>query len=452
MMGIRLRPRLQQGTTRWGRRGVCAGLLLILLAACSQAAPPPTREPAVTGTADSVPQAAQTKAAEQTSAPAAPHEAPLATTSTEALPADSLSLLPPLPTALQTAPVPQATSVWRATTPSQTPVGSLPGSALGSAGQSLTPRTVETATAPATTAPATTVTPAPALLPTNTPHLRPMARVVTPINVRTGPGTAYPVLTTLGADSRVEIVGRSPASDWWQVVYATSGTGWLYAPLVEVEGSTAAVAVVVNIPAPPPTATPSPVAPVAVAPTAALAAQPADPAPMPAVPAIAEPTPTVPTAPAVPAAAGPDFRVVGKRLWDVYENGGSLFGDSVTCGEKRQLVVVVVDAQGNRLNGVAVQAEYGAREIFVTGSQGKGDGTVEFVLGGGQDVKVIRDSDGRAVTSEMATGLSTDPAAIPYDYLIAGQFCTDDESCRRFVAAPGCWGHYSWTVTFQRND
>jgi hypothetical protein len=142
--------------------------------------------------------------------------------------------------------------------------------------------------------------------------------------------------------------------------------------------------------------------------------------------------------------------MVERRLWDVYENGGSLSGPTVICGEKRQLVVNVLDANGNRLNGVAVQALYGAQEIYVTGSQGKGDGVSEFVLGRGQDVKVIRDADGREVTSDVATGLVTEPAGIPYELLIAGRYCTDAASCKSFVDAPGCWGHYSWTVTFKR--
>ena len=83
--------------------------------------------------------------------------------------------------------------------------------------------------------------------------------------------------------------------------------------------------------------------------------------------------------------------------------------------------------------------------------EGKGDGNAEFVLGSGQDVTVIRDADGRPAVSELATGLVTDPQYIPYESLIAGRFCTNDASCQSFVNTRGCYGHYSWTVTFQRN-
>ncbi len=269
----------------------------------------------------------------------------------------------------------------------------------------------------------------------------PMARALNGLNLRAGPSTEYPILGGLATGDEVAINGQNAAGDWWQVALADGTVSWVYAPLVAVRGVTATVTVVETIP-PPPTATPSP--PPQPQPVTESAASEAVPPTATAAPP-ADPPPTAP-----PASDGPDFRVIQKRLWDVYENGGSLFGDSVSCGEKRQLEVVVVDANGVRLSGVAVQAQYGAREIFVTGSQGKGDGAVEFVLGSGQDVTVIRDVDGRAVTSEMATGLVTRPDAIAYEQLIAARYCSDEASCAHFVAAPGCLGHFSWTVIFQR--
>jgi hypothetical protein len=99
---------------------------------------------------------------------------------------------------------------------------------------------------------------------------------------------------------------------------------------------------------------------------------------------------------------------------------------------------------------VAVQAIYGAQEIFVTGAQGKGDGQVEFVLGSGQGVKVIRDADGREVSSDVVDGMTTESPKISHEDLIAGRYCRDKESCDKFNASAGCWGHHSWTVTFKR--
>lgn len=268
-------------------------------------------------------------------------------------------------------------------------------------------------------------------LPSPTPlPLSPQARSTGLVNVRSGPGTTFAVVAALAENDLVELIGKTPTGDWWQVRTSGGATGWVFAQLLEAQGDVSAVAVATNIPEPP---TPTPIpAVVAEAPAAEASA---------------------PEAPPSGAPAGPDFRLVEKRLWDVYENGGSKDGPTVRCGEKRELHVFVRDANGNPLNGVAVQAQLGAREIIVTGAQGKGDGKAEFVLGGGQDIAVVRDVDGREVTSDVAYGLTTDPRAIPIEYLIAGQYCADEAACRAWIDSPfpPCYGHYSWSVTFQRN-
>ncbi|MEZ4863179.1 MAG: SH3 domain-containing protein [Caldilineaceae bacterium] len=260
--------------------------------------------------------------------------------------------------------------------------------------------------------------------PTATPDQGPAVKAASDINIRVGPGTDYPIAGALRVGEMADLTGKNADGSWWEIALSGGQSGWVYAPLVETNGDTNAVAVAANIPPPPPTATPAPTEPPAEAPPA--------------------------EAPAAPPASGKDFQVVDVHLWDVVENGGQLNGPSVTCGEKRQLVVIVLDANGNRLNGVAVQALYGAQEVFTTGDEGKGDGIVEFVLGGGQAVKVIRDS-GRDVTSDEVYNLSTKPWEIPYDRLIGGRFCSDEASCKSFVDQTGCYGHYSYTVTFKRS-
>lgn len=267
----------------------------------------------------------------------------------------------------------------------------------------------------------------------------PMAKASSDINVRVGPGVEYPLAGSLSAGAEAQLLGKNATGDWWEVALATGGSGWVYGQLVETAGDVSTVAVALNIPTPPPTSVPTATSAPAAAPVETPAAAPVE-----------TPMPEATTAPAPPS-GGPDFRVVGKHLWDVVENGGQLNGISVTCGEKRQLVAIVLDAAGNRLNGVAVQAIYGAQEVFVSGDQGKGDGIAEFVLGGGQALKVIRDAGGREVTSEEVYGMTTKPWEIPYETLIGGRFCTDDASCKSFVDQTGCYGHYSWTVTFQRS-
>jgi hypothetical protein len=176
------------------------------------------------------------------------------------------------------------------------------------------------------------------------------------------------------------------------------------------------VAVVKDIPAPPPTFTPAP-----------------------------PPPPT-----ATPKPAGPDFQLVEVRIWGVQENGGYYDGPSVHCGGNRELHIKVVDGAGSPLNGVTVKAALGAQEEVVTGHKGV-PGDAEFVLGGGQEVYIIRDADGRQVTSDYARGMSTNPHGIPIPTLISGGYCKDEASCTSFINQNGCYGHYSWTVTFRRN-
>ena len=234
--------------------------------------------------------------------------------------------------------------------------------------------------APAPTATPTAVTLA--ALPTATPEpvapASPQGKSTGLINVRSGPGTEFGTVAALNPDEAVDIVGKNPAGDWWQVTVSSGATGWVFGQLLQTSGDVSSVAVASDIPTPPPAA-PAAEAPAEVATEAPVAEAPAEqPAEQPA-----------------PVADGPDFRVTNIRLWDVFENGGFLDGPTVTCGEKRQLVAVVLDANGSPINGVAVKGLLGAQETIVTGSQGKGDGQAEFVLGGGQYLAVAKDADAK---------------------------------------------------------
>ncbi len=71
------------------------------------------------------------------------------------------------------------------------------------------------------------------------------------INVRSGPGVEYSTIGKLQAGQSVPALGRSPGGDWVQIAFPNGpgGVGWVYAYLVTVTGSLAAVE-------PPPTPTP----------------------------------------------------------------------------------------------------------------------------------------------------------------------------------------------------
>lgn len=240
-------------------------------------------------------------------------------------------------------------------------------------------------------------------------------------NLRAGPGVNFDVIGGVRVGQALEIVDRNAAGTWFEL----ANGAWIAAFLVDEDASEAVAAAPTRAPAatPAPTSTPAPTD--APAPTAA----PTD----------------------APAPASGRFVVVEKRLWDPIENGGTMDGPSVHCGQGRRLVVRVQNADGSPLNNAAVQVLYGAKEIYVTGSQGKGDGVTEFILGGGQDAEVIR-VNGQPVESEIARGMSTNPHNIPRETLQSAGYCQDENTCRSFVENNGCFGHFSWTVTFRQQN
>lgn len=71
------------------------------------------------------------------------------------------------------------------------------------------------------------------------------------INVRSGPSVKYDIIGVLVPGQQVPALGRTPGGDWVQITYVgvQGSVGWVYSPLVEVNGN-------VPIVEPPPTPTP----------------------------------------------------------------------------------------------------------------------------------------------------------------------------------------------------
>jgi glucose/arabinose dehydrogenase len=78
------------------------------------------------------------------------------------------------------------------------------------------------------------------VIPTATPAPAPVApagptvQVVTPTNVRSGPGTTYRVLAVAQPGASFDVTGKNAAGTWWQIDY-NGGAAWLFADLVEAE-------------------------------------------------------------------------------------------------------------------------------------------------------------------------------------------------------------------------
>jgi len=114
---------------------------------------------------------------------------------------------------------------------------------------------------PPTGTPPPTATPGP---PTATPTAAntPLPPVVVKVsvdkaNVRQGPGTAYPVVTQLDADTEVTVVGRNHAGDWWKICCVNGADVWIADSVVKVEGPLWLVPEATGIAPPPPTAAPT---------------------------------------------------------------------------------------------------------------------------------------------------------------------------------------------------
>lgn len=109
---------------------------------------------------------------------------------------------------------------------------------------------------PATVPPATVPPPSPTVPPTASPTpVVPQVSAASEVNVRSGPGTSYPIVGSLAANSTMPVTGRNQDSSWWQVRQANGQSGWVASWVVEARD----VAGLPVAPAPPLEEQPAPV-------------------------------------------------------------------------------------------------------------------------------------------------------------------------------------------------
>lgn len=119
--------------------------------------------------------------------------------------------------------------------------------------------TPEPTAPPEVQAPLPVDTPVPTEAPPS-PTPAPAAKAVvntTTMNVRSGPGTNYPITGRVTRGTSFDITGRNAAGDWWQVCCVNNQNGWVVGRLVNISGSTDGVEVVGDV-SPPPVPTPAP--------------------------------------------------------------------------------------------------------------------------------------------------------------------------------------------------
>ncbi len=281
------------------------------------------------------------------------------------------------------------------------------------------------------------VAPAPVDTPTDTPTPAAQPQLSVngdAVNIRQGPDTGYAVIASADQGQIFPVTGRTAAEDWWQICCFDGRPGWIFAALTTVQ-NTGEVAVIEEIPALPPTATP---APVAAAPTA--------------LPAVTE-APAVAAAPD-PAASSAGFfdpnaayQITQFRVLGLDENNGGIRSSTAL----HYILVTVLDAGGNPVDGAVVRNLVGEKGEVVSGS--KGPGTAEITMFWEPfKLTVVADPSGPTtsqVSNQMGLAFPHLPdivgrlGGLDYEYAVCP---TLDVKC----AWPIQGVHFSYEITFQK--
>jgi len=123
--------------------------------------------------------------------------------------------------------------------------------------QSRTPEAKETPTPTNTPAPPTpTVIPSPVPSPTS-PELMAIVQAEV-LNVRSGPGTNYPVIASVKQGDSLQVMARNQDANWIEIMLSSGRRGWVAVWLVQHGFAIEAVPLASVIPTPPPTPSPTP--------------------------------------------------------------------------------------------------------------------------------------------------------------------------------------------------
>jgi len=295
----------------------------------------------------------------------------------------------------------------------------------------ITPTPRPTFTSTPSPEPTATNTPEPTLMPTLSPTRTPKPKakingdLTTPINVRKGPGTNYPVVGRIEPGEETNLTGRNEDSSWWQVTLAdgksVDAVGWVFGELVTIENGQ-------DIP---------------------LVEAPPTPVP---------PTPTPETAEATTEEnsnaetlaeqlrCGKDFCVTYQAMVPMAENGGCVGNHSI------YITVLQGPPPGVPMDGVIIGDTYNNVDMM---SGSHGPGTTEITLWMNSMTLIAkRNADGTPYTSEESFNFTSHDELIPVDVLAANGYCGGSvEQCRLDQQHNGiCRGHYSWRVTFHKFD
>jgi hypothetical protein len=256
--------------------------------------------------------------------------------------------------------------------------------------------------------------------------------LTTPVNVRTGPGTTYPVITRFEPGQETIVTGRNEDQSWWQVNLddpeEPDDLGWVYGELVTLSGNDKTIPIVEAPPPPlPPTTEPN-----AIAETETSSSDDGQP---PTAGGLADQL-----------RCGKDFCVTYQAMVPIWENGG--------CVGNHSIYVTVLEGlpPGQPMDGVVIGDTYNNVEV---GSGSHGPGRTEITLWMNSMTLIVkRNMDGTPYTSEESFNFTAHDELIPAEVLAANGYCGGSvKQCEHDRHHNGvCRGHYSWRVTFHKFD
>ncbi len=235
-------------------------------------------------------------------------------------------------------------AIWpRFTTPTPTPVAAV------------VDTSTPTPTSSPSPSPSPTATPTPSSTMTPTPPIPGAVRGVLEgdLNVFGGPGTNYPFIGSVNKGVAVQVTGRDPSDNWWQIAYpeGPGGYGWVEAQFVRLEGQEKIATLPTAIASPPPTFTPTPTETLTPTPTAT-------PTPIPTNTPI-PPTPTLsPTPPGSPTPAADHPREFVGDVQGYQAFVWSLAGKSPTSASFSPNRAEIATTEGTKLYTLASDGSY----------------------------------------------------------------------------------------------
>ena len=264
------------------------------------------------------------------------------------------------------------------------------------------------------------------------------------VNVRSGPGTNYPVVDQMEPGEEADVTGRNSDESWWKIDLpddSGAGTiaGWIFAELVTFAGDREDVAVA-EAPPPPPTATPEPETVTETEGSEASTAEESTQADT------TEEEPSTPEELADSLRCGEDFCVTYQAMVPIWENGGCIGNHSI------YVTVLEGPPPGKPLDGIVIGDTFNNIEV-ASGSKGPGSAEVTLWMNS-MTLVAKRHIDGTPFTSEESFNFTSHDELIPAELLAANGYCDGNvEECRRRQNLNQvCRGHYSWKVTFHKFD